>query len=96
MLGKTVPDNCVIDHINGDPWDNRACNLRLATISENGRNCRPHADKKSPLPRGVYQMKGKPGYYSRISLGCFETAELAHARYCEVAKFLHGEFARYD
>lgn len=32
------PDDMVVDHINHDIADNRKCNLRIATISQNGMN----------------------------------------------------------
>ena len=34
----TGEDPLCIDHINGDPSDNRWCNLRSVTQKENGRN----------------------------------------------------------
>jgi hypothetical protein len=91
-----------IDHANGDILDNRIQNLRLATTSDNGRNSRRKAGCE--LPRGVKrhhrgnvfeaQIRIAPG--KRMRLGSFQTAELAHAAYCEAAKKYHGEFARFD
>ena len=38
MLVGSIPDNMVIDHINGDPWDNRIENLKCKLQSQNCRN----------------------------------------------------------
>lgn len=35
--GKS-PDDYLIDHINGNKTDNRICNLRIATVSQNAAN----------------------------------------------------------
>lgn len=91
-----IPEDMVVDHIDGDNWNNKKSNLRLATVSQNAINCRPHVDKKSSLPRGVYQMKGKTGYYTRISLGCYKTPEDASAALRKAAELFHGHFARFD
>jgi hypothetical protein len=89
---------CQIDHINLDKGDNRFANLREADFSTNQRNTRARA--QSGLKgahwnrfRGYWQsalrMRGKT-----INLGRFETAEEAHAAYCEAAKRYYGEFVR--
>lgn len=88
-----------VDHRNGDSLDNRRANLRECTPQQNAHNRRPQRGAKVPFKgvslrsNGTYQaaitVAGKRTY-----LGCFETAELAHAAYTEAAIRLHGEFAR--
>ena len=48
------PGSNYIGHINGDPSDNRACNLRAVTPSENSMNKRPYG---ATGYRGVYYAK---------------------------------------
>lgn len=57
MMGVDVPDGMVIDHINGDPWDNRWDNLRLVTQKRNARNRGPSFNKEVNLPRCVFPTK---------------------------------------
>ena len=88
-----------IDHINGNGLDNRRCNLRFATASENQRNRGPQQNNRSgykgvsPYPKGLgwradIWLDGVSRY-----LGSFRTAAEANAAYCEAAKTLHGDFA---
>lgn len=72
MTGEAVPDGMLVDHVNGDPGDNRWCNLRLLTASDNTRNQR--------RARHYGTMKTKSGRFSaRVNLGVFDTREEAVA-----------------
>ncbi len=95
-LGWDV-DGKLIDHKDGDGLNNRQENLRLATYTENSRNCKGHSDRIKSLPKGVSEMRRKRdktvyGYLAKIALGTFPTPELAHEAYCKAVKLLHGEF----
>lgn len=85
------PDK-LIDHINGVKNDNRWCNLREATESQNNRNKKVNS-KNSLGVKGVSKSKdGKFRVY--ICLGTYTTVEEAKSVYDEAAKKLHGEFYR--
>lgn len=91
--------NGLIDHINGDPADNRIANLRLASQAENMRNRRAQKRRSHVLKGITPAWGGKWRAGLRIDgkytfLGTFETAEAAHAAYVAKAKEVFGEFAR--
>ena len=54
-LGRPVAGK-VIDHVNGDPLDNRRGNLRVCTRRENQYNSRPRQGKKY---KGVSYCRGR-------------------------------------
>lgn len=91
-----------IDHINGDPSDNRISNLRLATSSNQRMNSRRRSDNTSGF-KGVWWEKRRGHWVAEIMhegrrhhLGAFTTAEDAHAARIEAARRLHGTFARFS
>jgi hypothetical protein len=94
------PQNSFVDHINGIPSDNRMCNLRLATHTQNMRN-RVNGAHKSSISgvRGVY--KNKSGTYrssywlegKRIHLGNFSTLKEAATLADQARKKIFGEFS---
>ena len=89
-----------IDHINGDRTDNRFCNLRPATRTQNMRNIKRKRTNKSGL-KGVSWSKECRKWRACIvaggqslHLGLFLSKEDAHAAYWAAAQKLHGDFAR--
>lgn len=90
-----------VDHRNGDPFDNRASNLRVATDAQNQYNHPGHRVEgvERSLPKGVVQRYGKFQAYIKADartkyLGSFGTATEAHEAYVNAAKTYHGEFMR--
>lgn len=85
-----------IDHINGIRDDNRICNLRDVTRSENMQNLRSaRSDSKSGLA-GVGWYSPKRRWTAKImidgkrhDLGRFITADFAHEAYCAAKARLH-------
>jgi len=83
--------NLGIDHINGIKTDNRICNLREATTSENMQNQYKSSGKGllgTTFDQGKWNSKiVVNGKY--IHLGRFLTAEEAHQIYLEAKRKLH-------
>ena len=93
-----------IDHINGNPADNRWENLRAASSYQNKQNAKKKSNNMSGF-KGVHQdtRLSKRNWYAQItangvkrSLGRFNTKEEAYAAYCAAAVSLHGPFARIE
>lgn len=89
-----------LDHRDGDPSNYRWANLREATRAQNCQNMRRSKKNKSGLKGASFNRQHGTWVGSiaadgtQIMLGRFDTAEAAHAAYCEAARRLHGEFAR--
>lgn len=100
MLGRELTSADIVDHINGDPLDNRRSNLRLADTSQNRMNQGKRRDNKSGFKGVVFHpQSGK--WRARIKargivydLGLHDTPELASIAYGEGAKIHHGEFSK--
>jgi hypothetical protein len=96
MTGDDGPES--VDHRNGDTGDNRWCNLRAATKTEQAWNAVPPKNSRTGR-RGVSPHRRKWG--ARIAmngmvrwLGVYATVEEASAAYNAAARELHGEFYR--
>lgn len=93
-----LPDDIQIDHRDGNPWNNRISNLRLASCAQNQWN-RKRARKASNLPTGVSrQISGRFAAHithakRRFYIGMFDTASDAGKAYREMALKLRPQHA---
>ncbi len=101
ILGLVAGDRFDADHRNLNTLDNRRENLRICTRSQNRVNTGPRIDNAIGL-KGVCWHKVTSKWIASIQyqgkkyhLGIFPTPQAAHDAYCEAAKRLHGEFARF-
>lgn len=98
IMGIDEP-NIVVDHKNGDTFDNRKSNLRICTMKENSKNQR--GNSKSGLPVGV--RKTKSGKYvvrimvdrKQIHIGTFNTVEDAKSAREKAELKYCGDFAQH-
>jgi hypothetical protein len=84
-MGLPVEDRSLqVDHINGNPLDNRRANLRMATPSQNSINQKDRADNTSGF-KGVHYDRSRGKWMAFIgqkpfkNLGRFDTFEEAKA-----------------
>lgn len=89
----------LLDHRNGNTGDNRWCNIRAASASENCCNIRMRKNNRSGF-KGVHYWPPGDCWRAEIwfarkrhYLGYFPSAEEAAAAYTAAARRLHGEFA---
>lgn len=83
-----------LDHINGDPSDNRIANLRPATRGENMQNLR--GANRNNLSGMLGVTTDRRGWRAniklgdrRVNLGTFDTPQEAHAAYRGAKRVLH-------
>ena len=89
-----------IDHIDGNPANNKQDNIRLATAAQNSQNRKLPKHNTSGI-KGVFWSKHKNRWHARIGhngkkihIGYFKTKRQAATAYANKASSLHGEFFR--
>lgn len=92
-------NNLDVDHINHNPLDNRAVNLRVCTKSQNRMNIEKGSNNTSGY-KGVSFYKNSNTYMAQIvknkkhkTIGYYFSPEDAARAYDKMAKELFGEFA---
>ncbi len=95
-----VPGSKHIDHINNDGLDNRRCNLRITTQSQNLMNARKRPGCSSKY-KGVHWDKQTKKWHTtikltekRLDLGRHENEDDAARAYNKAAVLYFGEYAR--
>lgn len=93
------PGHLQVDHINGEPSDNRICNLRLATARQNLLNSKRPVTNTTGVKGVVRVRRGRFLGRIRTETGfrytrSFKTVEDAAAAYAILAKEVAGEFVR--
>lgn len=87
-----------IDHIDGDPSNNRISNLRVASREQNAMNRAKQSNNKSgykgvrflhKLGKWVAEISANKSHYH---LGLYDSAEDASDAYTKAAHELHGDF----
>lgn len=83
-LITNAPEGLVVDHINGNPLDNRKSNLRIITNAENGQNLKGPQSRSTTGIRGVYYSHRDNKYTTQVTiegvrhyLGMYSTPEQA-------------------
>jgi hypothetical protein len=101
MLNRDLDEDEFVDHIDNDKLNNRRSNIRLATKSQNNSNViKRNGTSKY---KGVHWNKTRKKWVAQItsnstvySLGRYDNEYEAHKAYCEAAKKMHGDFARFE
>lgn len=102
ILGLTLHDGIITDHINGDTLDNRKSNLRKCSEKQNSMNKKKYKNNKTGY-KGVCYDKSRNKYKAQIQLdkkclylGRFINPQDAYSAYCDASKKYHGEYGRIE
>lgn len=99
LIMNVTDRDIVVDHINHNGLDNRKCNLKICTNSQNICNCKTPKNNKSGC-KGVYWAKDKNKWTVQVSvnnktkyIGRFTNYEDAVQARLEAEKQYYGEYA---
>jgi len=96
MTGKNPPH--IIDHIDGNPLNNRWNNLREATAYQNRVNEKIRKNNVSKV-KNVSFHKASNKYRVTVDgkhYGLFTTIDEANLYACQLRNKIHGKFARFE
>lgn len=91
----------IVDHIDGDPTNNKIQNLRAATNAENLQNMRLHPETMSGCKNVSWDKKARKWVVMLVVngvkkyFGLFKDLELADLVATEARDKFHGKFARH-
>ena len=98
IMGEPV--GLVVDHINGDTFDNRRINLRVCTQHQNSLNSRVNKNSRSGH-KDVFWDRAREKWFVQVmysgkkhSIGRYSSLPDALAARDTTIEKLHGEFAR--
>jgi hypothetical protein len=101
LIMKVTDPQIFVDHINGNSLDNRKCNIRLSSNSQNQANRQNHPLNKSGY-RGVCWAKDTKKWQASIKVNCrsiylgqFINIEDAADAYKKAAEHYFGEFSEH-
>lgn len=95
-----APKGFSVDHINGNPSDNRRANLRICNQSQNGANSRVRKNNTSGVPGVSWEKRFKlwRAYIminrKQVFVGHYKDLNVAKEAREQKARELFGEFAR--
>jgi hypothetical protein len=102
MVYGYIPEDHMVDHKDGNPFNNRLNNLRLGKSPHNQWNSKSEGyRKKSALPKGVCagngRFRAKAQHLNKLHhIGYFDTPEAAAKAYQDFVRSLRAEFIRRD
>jgi len=98
IIGK-IPIGKEVDHINHNGFDNRRCNLRICSRSQNAKNSKIRKNNTSGYNGVTFDKRAKKWRAQiwkdncRIHIGLFEDKKIAARAVDKKAVELFGEFA---
>lgn len=94
-----MQEDRMVDHIDRNPLNNRKCNLRYATRSENAMNSKCRKDSSTGI-RGIYHDKKRQRWNASICkdgcvrhLGSFDNIDFAIGARLQAERELFGKFS---